>query len=61
MILSCHLEKSNHLILLLKFPNQYQMVLSCHFRKIESLDFDSKISKSISNGFVVRFQTNRNI
>ena len=31
------LEKSNHLILILKFPNQNQMILSCDFRKSESL------------------------
>ena len=31
------------------------MILSCEFRKKESLDFDSKISKSKSNDFVVWF------
>ena len=40
MILSCHLEKSNHLILLPKFPNQYQLVLSCDFKQIETFDCD---------------------
>ena len=34
------LEKSNHLILILKFSNQNQMILSCDFRKTESFDFD---------------------
>ena len=47
------LEKSNHLILILKFSNQNQMILSCDFRKIESFDFDSTISKPKSNDFVV--------
>ena len=47
------LEKSNHLILILKFPNQNQMILSCDFKQIESLDFHSKVSKSKSNDFVV--------
>ena len=47
------LEKSNHLILILKLPNQNQMILSCDFRKIESFDFDSKISKSKSIDFVM--------
>ena len=45
------LEKSNHLILILKFPNQNQMILSCDFKQIESLDFHSKVSKSKSNDF----------
>ena len=49
------LEKSNHLILILKFSNQNQMILSCDFRKIESFDFDSKIFKSESNDFAGRF------
>ena len=53
MILSYDFEKSNHLILILKFPNQNQMILSCDFKQIESFDFDSKISKSKSNDFVV--------
>ena len=47
------LEKSNHLILILKFPNHNQMILSEDFRKIESFDFESKIFKSESNDFVV--------
>ena len=47
------LEKSNHLILILKFSNQNQMILSNDFRIIESFDFDSKIFKSESNDFVV--------
>ena len=29
------------------------MMVSCDFREIESFDFDSKISKSESNDFVV--------
>ena len=29
------------------------MILSCDLRKIESFDFDSKISKSKPNDFVV--------
>ena len=45
------LEKSNHLILTLKFSNQIQMILSCDFRKIESLDFDSRIHKKILQCF----------
>ena len=49
------LEESHHLILILKFSNQNQIVLSCDFGRIESLDFDSKILKSESNDFVGRF------
>ena len=42
MILSCDFRKSNHLILILKFPNQNQMILSCDFKQIESFDSDLK-------------------
>ena len=31
------------------------MILSIDFKKIESLDFDSKVSKSKSNDFVMLF------
>ena len=34
------LNKSNHLILILKFPNQYQIILSEDFTKNESIDSD---------------------
>ena len=47
------LEKSNHLILILKFSNYNQTILSCDFRKIESFDFDYKIFKLESNDFVM--------
>ena len=36
------LEKSNHLILILKFTNQNQMIFSCDFKQIESFDSDLK-------------------
>ena len=39
--------------MILKFPNQNQMILSCDFKKIESFRFDSKIFNSESNVFVV--------
>ena len=47
--------RQNHLILILKFPNQNQMNLSSDFRKMESFGFDSEISKSECNDFVVSF------
>ena len=55
MILSCDFRKFklNHLILILKFSNHNQMILSCDFKQIESFDFDSKIFKSQSNDFVM--------
>ena len=38
------LNKSNHLILIPKFPNQNQMILSCDFRNIESFVLILKFS-----------------
>ena len=39
--------ESNHLILILKFPNQNQMILSCDFKQLES--FEKRLSLKINS------------